>query len=279
MTCISTVRSRRPSLRHGLGMLAAAAVIAGAAPAAAQLPTQSWNGYKWARTGPLAIQLGNNLNASWSSLLAPSAAAWSAAQNIDFVLATGRSTNGCAGGVYGTVQVCNGNYGANGWLGYANVWLSRGYIVQATVRLNDHYFSQPYYNTPAWRQQVMCQEVGHTLGLGHTNTNMTNLNTGSCMYYTNNPAGLAGSSNGTLANLWPNSVDFAALNGIYATVNTTQLASTTPTLLAGASFGIDGEHEHSLISLVPEPGSWLLLITGFGGIGAALRRQRRPMTA
>ena len=264
-------------MQLGLRMIAAAAVIAGAMPADAQLPAQSWNGYRWARTGPLVISLGNNLSANWSSLLAPTATAWSAAKNIDFSLAAGRSNAAC-GGVYGTVQVCNGNYGANGWLGYANVWLAGGFIVQATVRLNDHYFGQPYYNTTAWRQQTICQEIGHTLGLAHTNVIKTNLNTGSCMDYTTDPAGTAGGANGTLANLSPNNVDFAALDGIYATVNTTQLEATKPTMLAGEGLSVDGEDHDELVSLVPEPGNWLLLIAGFGGIGGAMRRQRRTVT-
>ena len=259
-------------------MAAACAVIAGAMPADAALPAQSWNGYRWSRTGPLVISLGNNLSPAWSTLLAPAATAWTAAQNIDLVVAAGRSTSTC-GGVYGTIQVCNGNYGANGWLGYANVWLASGFIVQATVRLNDYYFGLARYNTAAWRQQTICQEIGHTLGLAHTNTVRTDLNTGSCMDYTNDPTGTAGGTNGKLANLGPNSVDFAALNGIYATVNTTQLASTMPTYRAGEGFSVNGEDHDELVSLVPEPSSWLLLITGFGGIGAALRRQRRAVAA
>lgn len=249
--------------------LGAISLVAPPAPAAAL--AQSWNGYRWARTGPLVISLGNNLGSQWSSLLAPTATAWSAANNIDFTVVAGKSTSAC-GAVYGGVQVCNSNYGATGWLGYAYVWLAGGFIVQATVKLNDHYFAMPRYNTAAWRQQVICQEVGHTLGLAHTNTIKTNVNTGSCMDYTNDPTGTAG-TNGTLANIAPNSVDFAALDGIYANVNTTQLASTRPTMRAGEGFSIDGEH-HDSLTFVPEPGSWMMLIAGFGGIGAAMRRRR-----
>ena len=97
------------------------------------------------------------------------------------------------------------------------------------------------------------------------------------MDYTNDPSGTRG-TNGTLANIAPNSVDFQALNGIYAILNTTQLASTKPTTMAGEGFSIDG-HDHSSITMVTELGSWLLLIAGFGGIGAALRRQRRLIAA
>lgn len=264
----------QPLCLRAIGVLALAATMM---PAPASALIQSWNGYRWARTGPLEIQLGNNLTGAWTNMLQPTADAWSAANNIDFRVVAGRSTASC-GAVYGTVQVCNGKYGFNGWLGYANVWLAGGYIVQATVRLNDSYFAAAKYNTSAWREQTICQEVGHTLGLDHTNIIKTNLNTGSCMDYTNDPSGTAGGVNGTLANVGPNAVDFLALAGIYATVNTTQLPSTRPTIRAGAGFGIDGEH-HETLAFVPEPDSWMMLILGFGGIGAALRQRRQPAVA
>ena len=279
---ISMVRTLPQAVRRRFAAFATCSLIIAALPMPASALTQSWNGYRWARTGPLVISMGDNLTAPWASLLAPATMAWSAANNIDFVITTGSSTSACAA-VFGGVQICNGNYGANGWLGYANVWLSSGFIVQATVRLNDHYFGLARYNTAAWRQQVICQEIGHTLGLAHTNTVKTNLNTGSCMDYTNDPSGTVGGVNGTLSNTGPNAVDFSALDGIYANVNTTQLASTKPTVRVGEGFSID-DHHHDSIAFVPEPGNWLMLITGFGGIGAALRRRRRyqrpePVTA
>lgn len=250
-------------------------MLASALPADAV--TQSWNSYRWARTGPLAIKLGNNLDSNWATRLVPTATAWSAASIIDFVPEAGRATSSACGPVYGTVQVCNGDYGANGWLGYANVWLASGFIVQGTVRLNDYYFRQAKYNTDAWRQMTICQEVGHTLGLAHTNTIKTNLNTGSCMDYTNDPSGKVGGANGTLANIAPNAVDFAALDDNYATLNTTQLSYTKPTLRAGEGFSIDGEEHDTLTTAVPEPSAWLLFITGFAGIGLQLRRKQRAL--
>jgi hypothetical protein len=170
------------------------------------------------------------------------------------------------------VQVCNGNYGASGWLGYAYVWLSGGFIVQATVKLNDYYFNSAKYNTDAWQQMTICQEIGHTLGLAHTNTSKGDLNTGSCMDYTNDPTGTKG-TNGTLANVAPNSVDFAALDGIYANLDSSQLSYTKPSLLVGEGFSIDGR-DHDILNAVPEPANWAMMITGFLGIGAVARRRR-----
>jgi hypothetical protein len=255
-------------------VLAAGLALALAAPAHAV--TQSWNGWKWSRTGNLQIKLGDNLGAAWKPYLAPAAAMWSAPAFLDTVVATGRSTASC-GASFGTVQVCSGNYGANGWLGYANVWLSGTYIVQGAVRLNDYYFSQARYNTDAWRMATICQEIGHTIGLDHTNTVKTDANTGSCMDYTNDPSGLLG-TNGPLANTGANAVDYQALNLIYATLDKTQLSATKPTMIAGAGYGINGEHLEFL-TMVPEPGSWMMMLAGFGLAGAAMRRQRASAIA
>lgn len=243
----------------------------GAVPASAL--TQSWNGYHWARTGPLLIGLGDNVSSVWDPYLSVAAADWTRAKNIDFRLQAGTSSPATCAASYGNVQVCNANYGATGWLGIANVWASGGnHIVQATVKLNDYYFSQARYNTAAYRSFVTCQEVGHTLGLTHTNEVFTNLNTGSCMDYTNDPSGLRG-TNGTLANTHPNSVDFAALNDNYNHLDTTQLSQTKARYLAAHAYGVDGKIEESVTSLVPEPASWTLMIAGFGLVGSSMRRR------
>jgi hypothetical protein len=240
-------------------------------PAAAL--TQSWNGYHWARTGPLVIGIGDNVGSAWDTYFRSAATQWTAANNIAFVVNAGKTTATACNAVYGGVQVCNANYGSTGWLGYATVWTSAGFIVQATVKMNEYYFSQAKYNTSAWRSMTMCQEMGHTLGLAHTDTVRTDLNSGSCMDYTNDPTGTRG-TNGTLANTRPNSVDYNALNGIYATLNTTQLAYTKPTYWSGEGYSIDGVEVDSGGSLVPEPAVWMTLIAGFGLIGTAMRQRR-----
>jgi hypothetical protein len=115
----------------------------------------------------------------------------------------------------------------------AQIWVSRRHIVQGTTKVNDTYFNTAKYNTKAWRNLVMCQEVGHTLGLDHQDEIFNNTNLGTCMDYTNDPSGLAG-TNGPLSNEHPNQHDYAQLATIYThldnktTVSSTSAASTMP---------------------------------------------------
>ena len=270
MTLISRVAAFVPRrLRRLLCLLAATAA---GVPAAAY-PVQSWNGYHWARTGELSLALGDNVSSTWKPFFTTAATQWSAANNIDFAPTVGSTTATACGPVYGTVQVCSGNYGATGWLGYATVWTGGGFVNQATVKLNDYYFGQAKYNTDAWRAMTACQEIGHTLGLAHNDTITTDLNKGTCMDYTNDPTGTVNRGNGTLANTVPGASDFAALDGIYATVNATQLAYTKPQYRIGDAFSI-GDDAESVVQALPEPGTWLLMLAGFGGIGMIMRRQQ-----
>lgn len=256
---------------------AVAITLFGSTAASALLP-QSWNGYHWARTGPLAIGLGNNVSSTWDPYVTTAVTQWNADPNIDFVEVAGTVTGSTCTASYGGVQICNGNYGANGWLGYASVWTSGGHIVQAMIQLNEYYFSMARYNTSAWRAMTTCQEIGHTLGLAHTNTVRTDLNTGSCMDYTNDPTGTLG-TNGTLANIAPNYVDFNALAGIYAHLDSSQLLYTKPDHFTGHGLDLEGfDNTDVSFSLVPEPATWVLLIAGFGMTGAAMRRRTAVLT-
>jgi len=243
------------------------AVLAAATPAGATtLPAQSWNGYHWAHTGDLAIMVGNNTASKWSPYLATAEAAWSTDKYIDYVPIAGMTSASTCGGVYGTIQVCSGNYGATGWSGWTTVWTAGTSIYQATIKLNDYYFTQSKYNNAAYFQQVICQELGNALGLQDSDHTFTNLNTGSCMDYTNDSSGTKG-TNGTLANTAPSATDFTHLDGIYGVFDKTQIAYTMPSTATNAQAS----------GPVPEPASWSLMLVGFGALGVAMRRRKQTV--
>lgn len=194
-------------------------VISGSADA-----NHSWGGYHWSRTSTLSIPLGSNVSSDWQ--VWPPQSDWSAAAAFDFRLISGTTNRASCAPVYGRVEICSYAYGNTNWLGIANVWTNGEHIVQATVQLNDSYFhSASYYNTPSWRRFVVCQELGHVVGLDHQDLNQNNANLGSCMDYTGDPTGKLG-TNGSLHNLGPGKHDFEQLDQIYGHVDASQLSST-----------------------------------------------------
>lgn len=192
--------------------MAAALTVAPAAQA-----THSWNGYHWARTAnPFALKVGDNVDASWDSYLATAESDWSQSSVMDLVPSAGTTTGRKCQANLGTVQVCNAAYGNNGWLGLASISVTGGtHITQGTAKMNDSYFSSATYNNPNERLHVMCQEVGHTFGLGHTSEDGSSQNT--CMDYFSNTGANAGSTVST----HPNQHDYDELAAIYAHLDTT----------------------------------------------------------
>lgn len=196
----------------------------------------AWGSYHWARTAnPFTLKLGDNLSSVWDPFLATAAADWSISSVLDAsVVASGKNAKTCRPTV-GRGEVCNAKYGYTGWLGIAQIWISGGHIAQGIVKVNDTYFNTKTYNTAAWRQLVMCQEVGHLFGLDHQDENTTNANLGTCMDYTNDPS----------ANQHPNQHDYGMLETIYAHLD----PSTT---LSQASAG-DGKRQEDVSD---DPRAW-----------------------
>jgi len=201
--------------------------------------SHSWGGYHWARTSnPFTLKLGDNVTTIWDGHLAAASTDWSTSEVLDTAVVIGQSKGNCLP-TTGRVEVCNKSYGNNGWLGLASIWASGSHITKGTVKLNDTYFNTSTYNSPAWRQFVMCQEVGHVFGLDHQDVSFTNPNLGTCMDYTNDPARDDGLGN----NLHPNAHDYEELAIIYSHLDstTTIKASTGSKGAAGPANGQDGE--------------------------------------
>ena len=155
----------------------------------------------------------------------------------------GGSNKRCSA-VAGTVQVCNGRYGNNGWLGLAQIWLSGSHISQGIAKMNDTYFDTATYNNPNEKLHVMCQEIGHTFGLGHTSEDGSSQNT--CMDYFSNTGANAGSTLST----HPNQHDYDMLASIYQHLDSTTTIgaiSTLPNGMTAPDFS--------------EPGQWGRLVS------------------
>jgi hypothetical protein len=206
-----------------LAVAATAALATLAAPGVAQA-NHSWGGYHWARTAnPFTLQLGDNVDSNWDSYLGTTSTDWSQSTVLDTRIVAGSTRPRNCKASSGRVEVCNAAYGNTGWLGVASISITGGtHITQGSVKLNDTYFNTAQYNTPAWRNLVSCQEVGHTLGLDHQDENFTNPNLDTCMDYTNDPT----------SNQHPNTHDYAELVTIYTHLDST---TTVGAALAAAS--------------------------------------------
>lgn len=198
-----------------LGVVAAALTT----PASAN---HSWDGYHWARTSnPFTLKLGDNVDSTWDSYLATTSSDWTASSVLNTVIVAGGTKPRNCRASTGRVEVCTAAYGNTGWLGIASISITSGnHITSGSVKNNDTYFKTASYNTPAWRNLVMCQEVGHTLGLGHNDENFDNTPTGTCMDYSNDPN----------PNQHPNQHDYDQLVTIYShTDSSTTVGAGVPT--------------------------------------------------
>lgn len=175
------------------------------------LANHSWGNYHWARTAnPFTLKLGDNVNSVWDSYLATTATDWSFSSVLDATVVAGSANPKNCRPTAGRVEVCNSRYGNNGWLGVAQIWASGDHITQGVTKMNDTYFNIRNYSTSSWRNLVMCQEVGHVLGLDHQDEDFSNINLGTCMDYTSSPD----------SNQHPNAHDYAQLEVIYSHLDT-----------------------------------------------------------
>ncbi len=149
-----------------LGILFAVGLVLGTA---VQLyAAHTWGCYKWAwPTGQGTL----NLPYKTVSLLT----------NRDYTLAYNRSRDAwnTAPPIY-LYAVTTGekltwyarNYGFNGWLGLATIYINGCTITKGNSKLNNSYLKFASYNQTAI-DHVGCQEVGHTFGLDHNRSETT----------------------------------------------------------------------------------------------------------
>lgn len=198
--------------------------------------SHSWGGYHWARTAnPFTLKLGNNTSGTWTNHLGTVSADWSASSVLNTEIVAGKTKPKSCRPTKGRVEICNASYGNTGWLGVAQIWISGKHITQGTVKNNDYYFSSAStypYNNESEKLHVMCQEVGHTLGLDHQSEDGSSLNT--CMDYYHN------TSNADTLSTHPNAHDYEELEIIYAHLDgTNTVLSSAPTKGNSANVNTD----------------------------------------
>lgn len=228
--------------------LASGAALLVGSPAFAD---HAWGTYHWSKgTGELTVPVGDNVDSNWDSYLrvavgGTSVGDWNDSSAIQSPVVTGGTTARRCKAAAGRIEVCNLKYGNTGWLGVAGISISGGHITSGYTKLNDTYFNTAKYNTPAWRRLVMCQEIGHDYGLGHTNEIFDNYNDGTCMDYTNAPSGgVVGGFDYGPSNEYVNQHDYDQLESIYghAHQTTTDFGEREPgkPAASGVDLGIEG---------------------------------------
>jgi hypothetical protein len=183
-----------------------AALLVGAIVSATAFANHSWGTYHWARTAnPMPLQVIDSVTSFWNQELVIAIDEWNASVALDMSITSAndsRKTRRRCRMEDGKIRVCNHSYGNNGWLGLATIGIDgNGHIDKGTAQMNDSYSS--YWQDPDEKRHVMCQEVGHLFGLGHTSEDGTSQKT--CMDYSSDPQSIS-----------PNSHDYNQLSSIYS---------------------------------------------------------------
>jgi hypothetical protein len=186
-------------------LLVTAAMLLAVAFPATTVAEHSWGDYHWSRgSNPVNLVLGDAVSAGWDTHLMNAVNDWNGSSVLSLDKQDSSVKPRKCSATSGKINVCNTRYGYNGWLGVARIWVNGDHIYQSTVKLNDSYFDSSVYGGPAWRNSVMCQEIGHAFGLDHQGVDFST-SLGTCMDYSNDP----------VPNQHPDQHDYAQLEIIY----------------------------------------------------------------
>ncbi|MEE8343470.1 MAG: hypothetical protein V3R51_06660, partial [Gammaproteobacteria bacterium] len=200
---------------HRKFLLQLLVLLVAAIVSTASIADHSWGKFKWKPSSiPFNLNLGDNVDSSWDGHLLSASTDWSVSTVLGTTVISGSTDPISCSPESGNIQVCNAAYGNTGWLGIAQIYGRGTTITAGVIKVNDTYYNTAYYNTPAWRQVVMCQEIAHTFGLAHQDETFDNVNLGTCMDYTDDPDG---SIDDELSNISPNQHDYDQLASMYAT--------------------------------------------------------------
>lgn len=135
-----------------------------AAPAHA---VHAWVNYHWPRSAnPFTLTYSTSVSSTWTDLVTKVVGEWDDVTQYRAGAFDVVNLSKVSSGAKLTIE--SGNFGNNGWFGIATIRVNilTGHISSGSVKVNDFYFTGTYGNDVA-RDHVLCQEVGHTLGLDH----------------------------------------------------------------------------------------------------------------
>eukprot|EP00934_Nitzschia_sp_Nitz4_P000368 Nitzschia sp. Nitz4//scaffold77_size91520//67731//69185//NITZ4_004901-RA/size91520-augustus-gene-0.76-mRNA-1//-1//CDS//3329558024//368//frame0 len=177
------------------------------------------SGYHWARSSDSSFTLGivrsveNDATNDWLSEWDLVLDEWNKSDALDLTTIEGdndeASRKSCSY-IDGYVHVCNADYGTTTWSGQA-VWTyttwnapsgHEGHMMSCKVLLNDN------ASVYSEEQKVLCHEIGHCLGLGHTSEDGSSQ--GSCMDY----------ASGVAESRTPSAEDYTVLEDVYGHADT-----------------------------------------------------------
>lgn len=123
----------------------------------------NWGNLHWPRaSNPIEIQVVSHLSPEYEKLLPIVLKEWEESGLVIFHYEG--TVNSCKS-MDGYILVYDDNFGDIAWYGLATVWtINKEYIYKGTIQLNSFYSKMI---NPAAKQHVLCQEVGHILGLSH----------------------------------------------------------------------------------------------------------------
>lgn len=133
-----------------LAFTLATALILSASPVFA-LSEWSDSGFQWRASAPFIVRITDHTTGSWPARVQQAAADWSLSEAVDVKFVKN-----------GKVDFYNGYYGAT-YCGWAVFYFHGGSVSHVYVYLNDSCLDS---QTESFRHTVICQEMGHSLGLG-----------------------------------------------------------------------------------------------------------------
>jgi len=159
--------------------------------------------YKWnsdfiqPNNGGLNLTLVNVLDDTWQNEFDLAVADWNESPALTLTSERAAVDHTCTR-VEGVMIVCNGNFGATGWVGISENSLLRGVILSSVSKMNEYYLRNTNFSH---RRFAMCHGIGLGLGLSSNHGHYLDYN------YTDDPE----------EKLYPGQVNFDKVASMYLT--------------------------------------------------------------